>query len=363
MKYAIASYGAYQFAIRSSNVSGGNDKQEWLLAKALAARGHEVILLVPSSNPLVADSIDGVRLVRYPDKRPTLLYGLWKLRQEKPDWFHVMGASPNLWISAFSSHLWGFSCAYALSHDMGCNPRTALNRNRYLWPLYAMGLRAVDRILAQHVHQIGLLAPDQRSKAFHMNNIVEGIDTTPAEQPYISWIGWLRRLKRPDLLIQIARALPHLRFVVCGPVMDFGPDMDYGREIVEEFKKTPNIDYRGYVDRDETQRIIAQSTLLLSTAVSEGFPNTFLEAWVSGVPVVSLEIDPGDIMAKYHNGLVLPTVADTIQALKDLHAQPERLETLGKNAYDYVHQYHSGDYVCKQLEDALGVAQPVKSPV
>jgi glycosyltransferase involved in cell wall biosynthesis len=360
MKYAIASYGAYLFATKSSNISGGNDKQEWLLAKSLAARGHEVILLVPSSKPLAADVIDGVRMVRYPDKRPTLLYALWKLRQEKPDWFHVMGASPNLWISAVSSHLSGFSCAYALSHDMACDPHTALNRNRYLWRLYAMGLRSVDRILAQHVHQINLLAPDKRGKAYHMNNIIEEIPVTPAEKPFISWIGWLRRLKRPDLLIKIARALPHLNFVVCGPVMDFGPDMDYGREIVEEFKKVPNIDYRGYVNRDETQRIIAQSTLLLSTAVSEGFPNTFLEAWVSGVPVVSLEIDPGDIMAKYQTGLVLPSVEETIQALKDLHNEPERLESLGKSAYDYVHKFHSGDYVCKQLEDALGVAQPKK---
>jgi glycosyltransferase involved in cell wall biosynthesis len=360
MKYAIASYGAYLFAIKSPRVSGGNDKQEWLLAKSLAARGHEVILLVPSSEPLVADNIDGVRMVRYPDKRPTLMYGLWKLRQEKPDWFHVMGASPNLWISAVTAHLWGIPCAYALSHDLGCSPRKALTRRRYLWPLYAMGLRAVDRILAQHVHQIALLEPGLRPKAYHMNNIVEGLAVEKVDEPYISWIGWLRRVKRPHLLIQIARALPHLRFVVCGPVMDFGPDIEYGQQIVEEFKQVPNIDYRGYVDREETLRIIAQSSLLLSTAIAEGFPNTFLEAWISSVPVISLEIDPGDIIAKHDNGLVVASADEAIQAIKDLYNQPDRLEALGKNGYDYVHQFHSGDYVCKQLEDALGVKQPAR---
>src|SRR5215468_60545 len=100
MKYAIASYGAYQFAIKSKAVSGGNDKQEWLLAKSLAACHHEVILLVPSDKPLAAERIDGVRLVRCPTKRPTLLYVLSTLRKEKPDWFHIMGATPNLWICA-----------------------------------------------------------------------------------------------------------------------------------------------------------------------------------------------------------------------------------------------------------------------
>lgn len=94
MKYAIASYYAYLYAIKAPGISGGNHKQEWLLAKALAACGHEVVLIVATSKPLVADEIEGVRLVRCADIHPTLLSILLTLRKEKPDWFHIMGASP-----------------------------------------------------------------------------------------------------------------------------------------------------------------------------------------------------------------------------------------------------------------------------
>jgi glycosyltransferase involved in cell wall biosynthesis len=357
MKYAFASYLAYLFAIKSPQVSGGNAKQEWLLAKSLAARGHEVILLVPSDKPLAADSIDGVRIVAYPEKRPMLLYALLKLRQENADWFHTMGASPNLWISVVLPRLFGISSAYALSHDLGCTPRKALARRKYLWPLYALGLRAVDVILAQHTGQIDLLDPVNRDKAFLMNNIIEELPVQKGNGDYVSWIGWLRQIKRPHLLIEIARALPHVRFVVCGPVMDFGPDMDYGRQIVEEFKTLPNIDYRGYVDREETQRIIAQSNLLLSTSIGEGFPNTFLEAWISGVPVMSTELDPGSVIEKYNTGVVVTSVADTVTAIADLYDHPERMKTMGQNGYEYVRHFHSGSYVCEQLEAALGVKQ------
>jgi glycosyltransferase involved in cell wall biosynthesis len=354
MKYAIASYGAYQFAIKSKAVSGGNDKQEWLLAKSLAACNHEVILLVPQSTPLVADNIDGVRLVRCPTQRPTLLYVLWTLRKEKPDWFHVMGATPNLWICAVAAHLFGIKCAYAISHDRGHNPRTALMYRPYLWPLYAMGLRAVDRILAQHPQQADLMAPKYRQKTFVVNNVVEPLPTVKSEKPYISWVGWLRKVKRPEILLDIAKALPDVRLVVCGPVSEIESEKEFSHQIIDEFKKYPNIDYKGYVPRDETQRIIAQSAIFLSTAQAEGFPNTFLEAWVSSVPTVSLEIDPGGVMNSYHTGLVVSSVDETIKVIDELLSQPDKLRELGQNAYQYVERFHSGNTVCHQLEIAVG---------
>ncbi len=361
MKYALISTPAYLYGIQSSKITGGNAKQEWLLAKALAQRGHDVVVIVPSNDPLEADSIDGVRLVRSAGRWPAFFYALIALHAEHPDWFHVMGATPHLLVEALMSHLWGFRCVWAFASDRQANPRTAFGRSYPQWPLFALGLKFVDRIFAQHAGQRDMLDPALQSKTSVVNNFIEAVPAAKPAKPYISWIGWLIQRKRPHLLIEIARALPEVTFVVGGPCEKTGLEADYGQSVIEQFKAVPNIDYRGFVERDATQRLIAGSSLFLSTSNHEGLPNTFLEAWISGVPTVSLELDPGDIMATHHTGVVVHSVDELIRSISVLLSNADELAALGKNACRYVEEFHSSDYICRQIETALGV-KPVTRP-
>ena len=57
-----------------------------------------------------------------------------------------------------------------------------------------------------------------------------------------------------------------------------------------------NVKYCGQVTPDKDLQVIANAAILLSTSDQEGFPNTFLEAWSAGTPVVSLKIDPDRII-------------------------------------------------------------------
>jgi len=49
------------------------------------------------------------------------------------------------------------------------------------------------------------------------------------------------------------------------------------------------------VDPDEIHDYYRDAHCLVSTSAHEGFPNTFLEAWRVGTPVVSLAVDPARI--------------------------------------------------------------------
>ena len=119
----------------------------------------------------------------------------------------------------------------------------------------------------------------------------------------------LRQPKRPDLLVEIAKKMPNTRFVIGGgPSLHRSP-RGYGERIIEDLRALPNVEYVGQVPPEKAEQIIADAAVLLSTSDIEGFPNTFTQAWASGTPVVSLTVDPDNVIKRF--GLALSLAALT----------------------------------------------------
>src|SRR5262249_32865761 len=144
-----------------------------------------------------------------------------------------------------ADHLWGPAVAianmagtrtiFSAGSDRDVRPRAAAFRRPRWWLLYAWGLSCSDRIAVQHEGQLSQLTPRRRAKAYVVPSIVMA---TPAGRahaeraPYVAWAGDLKEVKRPDLLIDIARRAADVRFVVCGdPRAAVGPQR-YGDRIV-----------------------------------------------------------------------------------------------------------------------------------
>ena len=89
----------------------------------------------------------------------------------------------------------------------------------------------------------------------------------------------LRQPKRPDLLIEIAKRLPQIKYVVCGGTQPTDHHRDTVRQSSNDFVELSNIEFRGQVAPVEAERVIAEAAVLLCTSDQEGFPNTFLQAW------------------------------------------------------------------------------------
>jgi glycosyltransferase involved in cell wall biosynthesis len=109
-----------------------------------------------------------------------------------------------------------------------------------------------------------------QSKAYIVSSIAEepGVVKPHCErEPYVAWVAVLREVKRPDLLIQIARKMPNIRFVVCGGPSSFASSPGYGERIVKELRAVPNIDFRGAVAPDVAHQIIADAAVFLQTLI------------------------------------------------------------------------------------------------
>ncbi len=187
------------------------------------------------------------------------------------------------------------------------------------WPLYAWGLSRADRIFVQHAGQLSGLSPRWRSKAHILPKVcilrdVVGIGSKPHSDrtKYVAWVGTLIPEKRPDILIDIARSAPRhplscLRRAIAelwrADCPRTAQDAKYRIPRTSPARKSP-ANYR-------------RAAVLLCTSDVEGFPNTFIQAWSNGTPVVSLKIDPDRIIERMGLG-ALSVNAD--RAITDITA-------------------------------------------
>lgn len=351
MKFIFDSPGTWGHV--TGQVAGGAEYQQWLLGRALVRRNHEVIFYIRTNEPLFkTEVLNGVVF-----KWITPLSPIWAwpklLAKERPDWWYFRGQDYYLGFLVPLAHTYGTKVAFACAFDTDCLPSQALTRRKYLWPSYALGLKGADRILIQHKKQRWLLPAVLQQKAICVPSIAGVIEKVTDRDNYVAWVGVLREPKRPHLLVEIARKLPNVRFVVCGPTSLHRTRPEYAQTIISQLTTCSNIDYRGKLSPEEAQRIISHASLLLSTSDAEGFPNTFLQAWGAGVPVIAIGLDPGGAIKESGAGIVVKNTEQSIQAISLLSKDKEINKRLGQNGFIYVQQRHNEDFVLSCLLRAL----------
>jgi glycosyltransferase involved in cell wall biosynthesis len=67
-------------------------------------------------------------------------------------------------------------------------------------------------------------------------------------------------------------------------------------ELRAAIASVPGLEYLGSLALDDVNQLLAGAHLLVNTSTHEGFSNTFIQAWLRAVPVVSLNADPDDLL-------------------------------------------------------------------
>jgi glycosyltransferase involved in cell wall biosynthesis len=362
MKIVFLNDGIYEYASEVPGAVGGTERDQWLLARALAAAGWSATIGVRHGLKRgKRENIDGVEYVGIGSGQILVAWYRF-LSSERPDWL--------FWESA--SHLWGplvdiaklvgVRTIFHAAFDTDVEPKRALCWRPRWWPLYAWGLLRTDRIFVQHTGQLSKLVPRWQSKACVLPKVCtfspcggEHLTVKPHTERtnYVAWVAMLRQPKRPDLLVEIAKKMPDTRFIVCGgPSLHRSPP-GYGEGIVEDLRALPNVEYLGQVAPQKAAQIIANAAILLSTSDAEGFPNTFTQAWSDGTPIVSLNIDPDRIIERAGLGAVSGKLEQAITDIKALMDSPHRREEIAMRARKFVVENYSASAVVGLFERAL----------
>ncbi|MHB8815095.1 MAG: glycosyltransferase family 4 protein [Steroidobacteraceae bacterium] len=342
---------------------GGAELQQTLLAKALSRRGWPVSMVVADHGQPDGAAWEGIRTFRA--YRPDA--GVPLVRFIHPRWTGLHSAMARAdaqiyYTSCAGAHLAqvvlfarprGRKVAFRIASNSDCNPRELLVQYWRDRLLYAYGLTRADLVLAQTAHQQRALSENFRRAAGIAPALIErggrcrDFDGRDID---VLWVGNIRAVKRPDLLLQAARSLPQIRFhMVGGPMPGAARLFEATRR---EAAALPNVTFHGAVAYQDMQGLYERARILVSTSEVEGFPNAYLQAWDRGAPVVGF-LDPDGLLGRFCMGRAVRNMEDLGAAIATLSRDRRQWEGASARAREYMEQRCDEDAVLAPYLAAL----------
>jgi glycosyltransferase involved in cell wall biosynthesis len=350
---------------RNIGFAGGAELQQSILAKSLAALGHQVSMVcLDYGQP---DGLEVAGVTVYKAFRPYAglpgfrffhprLTGVWQaMRRAGADIYYQRTAAMLTGVVAEFCRRYNRKSVYAGAHDSDFMPgRQYIRLRRDRW-LFERGLRSVDAVLVQNPTQRALcLANYGRSARLLRNCYAPPPTASRDETGPILWVSTLRPFKRPELLLRLAAALPDLRFrMIGGPGGDRAADLAYYRRMQAQAGALPNVEFLGWVPFADVERHFDSAGLFVNTSVQEGFPNTFLQAWARGIPTVSF-IDPALPGGASPICTVVRDVPEAVRVIRSLTAPAtDHRRSLGEHCRRYYLARHTPAAVVPAFERFL----------
>ena len=144
--------------------------------------------------------------------------------------------------------------------------------------------------------------------------------------------------------MRLAEALSDLkevRFTMVGALMASKKNQQWGDSLLKRIDETPNLDYVGQKTQDEVNELMAGAHVFVNTSRQEGFANTFIQAWMREVPVVSLHVNPDDVLGREKVGIHAGSEEQLCQAVRLLATNAIERREYAARARAYAARRHS----------------------
>lgn len=170
-------------------------------------------------------------------------------------------------------------------------------------------------------------------------------ETTLAD---VLWVGKSSVNKRPEFFLDLAASLPQFSF-----------RMILNKTNVKFYNfclssKTENVEIVPHVPFHQISNYFKASKVFVSTSLYEGFPNTFLQSALYGLPIISMRINPNEMLTTHGCGVLS---GDDRGKLRDatltMLNEKKQLEVMGENAKKYISKFHDYRTIIFQLENLL----------
>lgn len=357
---------AFAYSVLNSTTrqtsTGGESVQHTLLAREFARHGWETSMVSQDLGQTDGDRFDGVQVRKTYEQSAGLpvlrfiyprLFKMWRAlsRADADVYFQSCAGVMTGVVARFVAQK-NRKMIFRVAHDSDCIPGQQLiklERDRHI---YEYGLRGSDLISVQSAGQAEAMKANYGLESIAVDMVAEIPDLPPTEARDVDvlWVNNFRDFKRPELLLQIARQMPDVSFAMIGGQIK-GHEKLY-REVENAAKTISNVDFVGAVPYSEVNSYFSRAKIFLNTSDSEGFPNSFLQAWVRGVPVVSY-FDPDGLINSRDLGATVESQDNFHGSLAELLRSTDRLRDIGKRARQFVIDRYSPDAIVREYESLI----------
>jgi len=285
----------------SQQIIGGAEVQQYHIAKGLLEKGYSVSFVTGDfgqkqleywkDSPVYQTRRENGRFATIKNLHPNGTSILSALKMASADIYYQRGQSFLTGLVGFHNRMNNCKFFFSVTSLMDTTPPLIIYPLRRM--NYNFSIKSTDLTISQTNEQKGIMA---QNFGLDCKLIKTGLPAPRSrkkkhDKPYAIWVGRLVDYKRPWLFADLAEALPEHRFVMVGPASS-EPSI---KKTLGRIKNIENLDYKGFIPYDDNAELIRRSSVLVNTSIDEGFPNTFIQAWMYGVPTVSHVFDPDDV--------------------------------------------------------------------
>lgn len=344
---------------------GGAERQTTLMANWLNSRKVPVTLVTwgTKEKPMdetfagvkivkLCDAKEGVPGIRFLYPRLTSLYAA--LKRSKADVFYHNSAEASTGLVALWCRLNKKKYVYSIASDLACMKELP-NLSWHEKQLYKYGIMNAELILVQTARQKELLREN-----FGVDSTIIPMPCPPPQEtlnlqtnltpkPLFIWVGRLVRLKRLEIFLDVAESNPTYDFWIAAANDN---KTEYSQSLYQRASKISNVKWLGAVPREEMPKLYQKATGLCCTSTVEGFPNTFLESWSFGKPVIT-SFDPDGLVKARSLGFNAQNASEFNVAVRKLAESEALQEGFSKRCRSYFSENHHIDKSMERFQRVL----------
>lgn len=335
---------------------GGAQYQAKCLVGALISTGRfDVNFLSRKINKTYQPQ--GYKLFNISDKKGLNRYGfifdsprlLLLLKRIKPDIIYQRVGCAYTGVASYYACQNNCRMVWHVAHDIDIHKSQYLSASKtfikYIEKkMLDYGIRNATDIVTQTQYQDDMLYDNYKRRATAVIPNFHPLPTRDIQKHdpvKILWVANLKPWKQPDAFIKLARSLEgkvNAKFIMIGaPAIE----KKWHDKLLAEISLASNLVYLGERTQDEVNQIMQEAHIFVNTSLHEGFANTFIQAWLRKVPVVSTNVNPDAVFNSGEIGILSNTEEQLREDVLRLIQDASLRTKMGNKAQKYAIEKHS----------------------
>ncbi|HOO72686.1 MAG TPA: glycosyltransferase [Spirochaetota bacterium] len=247
---------------------------------------------------------------------------------------------------------------FMFAHDIESRGRYQKNQKKCL--LFPVLLSSAYKLIVQNGYEYKQLITKTQQKKIKI--IKKGLDLKKIPQKKVKlydavWVARCEPWKNPEIFIELARRNKEYAFLmICSRVAD---KEDYFIKIKSEAQKNSNIIFIDFINNNQIYDLLSQSRIFCITSQLEGdWPMAVLEAAATGLPILSLNLNYGDLFDKYNAGYHSKDIEHLCEDFLTLVNDKKLYDIQSENAKRYINENHLLSVNIKTLVNIISGAHP-----